>query len=311
MQTETNLPSNNLTTKATLRSYLNQKIGKKEQDAFASFAKKQIGRKDAVIQILEKSEDVLERIAEIFSQRSIPAGLSISSLVLQFKSWHSKDGAGIKRLGHVADSDDEQDEFEGELDAKYKTAGEGGFILADIGKALDLTPARVNQLIDALTSDKGKLATMRNILKEYSNKDSNEVSTVTFSKAVERATIKAAGLYTDLIEEARDLDPTGETVTVKNLISVLEKNKLRESMDAMDKSREEIMLETFVEYANDSDYATDDEWKDVVMEMLRDDLLESPAFATRENLNVVKSFQNLVANIVTPPAKRGRPRKNT
>ncbi len=299
-----------------LLDLIRQKIGAKELVNFAKFAKTQVGEKDAEMKGLNDPAEILARLAEIFSGKVIPAGLSLNALLQQFKSWHAKGGAGIKRLGMTADAVPDRAESGEKEGGENMTADiAGGVTLEKIGAMLDpnrtFTPTAINDILKKLTAEGGKLDIMRQMIKHYLEQwaEGDQGAITNFTNAMKRAVTQAAGRYVDYIEQARNMDPEGETVTLENLHKVLDANKLRDSMGPEDMAREDILLSRLIEYANDPEAANDDEWKDVAMEMLSDDLLDAPIFAPREELNIVKSFQNLVSNILKPPPRRGRPPK--
>jgi hypothetical protein len=73
-----------------------------------------------------------------------------------------------------------------------------------------------------------------------------------------------------------------------------------------------LFLEVFAGWINNVEFANDDTWKDLIMEALIEDYnfqsdREVPLFDySREELNIMKSFQNMVAGLVNPPPKPGR-----
>lgn len=292
------------------------KIGAKEIDLFATFAKNQIGNRVTAMVGLTETNDILNCLAEIFSAKVIPSGFSLNSLLTQFKSWHSKGGAGIKRLGKVADSVPDKVAEEEDVAVNVSADEAGGETLQKIGLMLDpdrtFTPTAINDILKKLTvKGEGKLEVMRQMIKHYLGtwSEGDKDGIVNFSIAMERVVVQAAGRYVDFIEQAREMDPNGEIATLENLHKLLDANKLRDSMSTADKDAEDLFLTVVLNYANDIEFAADDEWKSVVMEMLAEDLQNSPIFAPREHLNIVKSYQNLVANILKPPPRRGRPPK--
>ena len=296
---------------------IGKKIAEKEIDAFARFAKKQIGNRHPLMVSFQKSEEILNCLAEIFSGKVIPSGISLNYLLIQFKSWHAKNGAGIKRLGRAADSVPDRIITEEEDGSANVSADEaGGETLQKIGLMLDpdrtFTPTAINDILKKLTvKNDGKLEIMRQMIKHYiyAWHDKDQTGIVNFSISFERAIAQAAGRFVDFIEQAREMDKNGDTVTLENLHKVLDANKLRDSMSIEDKQAEDLLFERFIFYANDIEFAIDDEWKSIVMEMLSDDLKGASIFVSKNELNISKSFQNLVANILKPPPRRGRPPK--
>lgn len=301
--------------------FISKKVGDKELNNFAKFVKNRLKEKDETIGNLTGTEKILIRLSEIFSKKEIPKGHSLMTLFLQFKAWHARNGAGVKRLGLVTAKNQEKESESTEEKISNISAEEaGGFTLQKIGLSVDpnrtFTPTAINDIIEKLTSENqdnlGKLHVMKKMIEHYLGfwAEEDEAAIKNFSRSMKRAVIQASGRYVDLFDQAREMDSNGETIFLDNLVKLLDKNKLRDSMSEEDIKRENLFLECLLSYANDLEFMNDDLWKDVVMEMLNSDLMESPIFATRDRINIVKSFQNMIATIVKPPPKRGRPKKN-
>jgi len=294
--------------------YIKSKIAKKDIPQFATFAKNQSGKIDPVLVGLANPSDVINRLVEVAAQQIIPAGFSLVDLVKEFNKYFHKNAKGESGVSKMGAVEAEEESSEEDDKKKNKTAGEG-VILCQIGATIDasrtFTPTAINNILEKLTVDGGKLDTLRVTLLDYIKCGSGDVPATlkTFDMELRRAVVAAAGRYVDCFEQARGMDPEGNVVSLENLCKVLDEKKLRDSMSDEDKTRENMFLQLLVNYSNDIEAADDDKWKDIVMEMLSVDLLESPVIATREHLNIVKSFQNLVAEIMKPAPRRGRPPK--
>jgi hypothetical protein len=296
-----------------ISDYIRKKIPTKDRENFAIFVKKQI--KDKNIQNLLTPDEIIEEIGIIFSDKIIPYGLSLNQIIDAFKTWN-KNSSMFKGLSSI-----DEEKIEEDNSVNVTAAETGGMNLKEIGSTLDpgrsISATAVNQLIDKLIpSEKNpdaKLAKFKEILKNsLSNKEySNE-----FFLKIKKAQIKAAGMFVDYIEQARNED---DIVTPDAIVAVLEAAKLYESHDKEDRDREYMMLELFAKWANDIELSNDDAWKDLVMEALIEDYNTSPSpqykemsplDVPRHELNIMKSFQTMVANIIFPPPRRGRPPKN-
>ena len=298
--------------------YIKSKISKKDIPIFANFAKTQVLRMDPSMNSLSESSEILNRLIQIASARVVPTGFSLVDLIKEFNKYFHKNPkgeSGVSKMGKaVDDSEEESASDEDDDKKKNKTAGEG-LTLGQIGSMVDsnrtFTPTAINNILNTLTTDGGKLDTLRSTLLDYLKTSSNDSTSalVSFDSALKRAVVEAAGNYIDYIEQARSMDADGNVVTLENLLKVLDSKKLRDSMSDEDKNHENLFLEKLIDYANDIEEANDEGWKDVVMEMISIDLLEASVFAPRAQLNIVKSFQNLVAEIIKPAPRRGRPPK--
>jgi hypothetical protein len=319
--------SNDTTKQERILEYISGKISKNEMDGFVKFAQKQLGESDEQIKTLNESTDILVRIADIFSQTKIPAGVSLNAIIMQYNNWHARSGAGIKGLGKSAIVENTESIESAEKEENQTADEAGGLTLGKIGKTIEAgttyTATAVTDMLNKLTGnlktkngkepEKGKLEILKVLLEGLGTESEIENDVIReFDKSLRRAVVTSAGKFVDFMEAARELDPEGNQVTLDGFLKVLEKQKqynLFDSMDDKDTKNQNLLFERMIEIANNDEYATDDCWKDIVMNMFTADLLESPVFGTREQLNISKSFQNMVSNIMKPPAKRGRPSK--
>lgn len=305
--TEAQLP---LTLQERLVVHIHKIVKGPKIKEFVKFAHKQIENHTDT----SAEEMSVEKIAEFFSQKVIPNGMSLNTILDGFKSW-SKGSSGFRRLSAL-------DFSEGEKTAHVAintTTGEtGGMILKEIGENLEtgrkISATAVNQLIDKLIpvgSDDAKLTWYKNMLKN--NLIDREYSHAYFKK-VDSAAIRAAGMFVEFIEAARGDD---DVVTPAGVFAILTEKKLTAAMDDQDTQAELAFLEMLCGWANDIELADDDMWKEMVMDALVEDYNHNGSPTTlmhldvpREYLNIMKTFQTLVSNLLVPPPKRGRPAKN-
>lgn len=285
---------------------------------FAKFAKNQLGNKIPNISTMEPHA-VVHCLSDFFSQKVIPVGLSLNRLLTEFKSWGDSEDT-FRRFSSIDETPKKKD-----VVSINTTATEtGGMVLKDIGNALDpgrsLSATAINQLIDKLIPNElnkeAKLSQYKQMLKASAiNKEHPQAKA--FAKTIKKACVKAAGQFVNFIEMSRGDD---ELVTVAGIVKVLEENKLYDSLDQDDRKRESMLLELFANWANDIELADDDVWQELVMEALVEDY-QTGAISERqkevmtldlprEELNIMKSFQQLVAVSICPPPRRGRPPKN-
>ena len=297
-------------------SAIKSKVDKKDYDSFAKFAKNQIGNKDSELMNLSETEEVLERIVTIFSGVKIPANMSFNGLLNEFKKWHASNRQGVKRLGKSEEVEHNSSEEDERINV---TATEtGGMTLQEIANKLDsnrtITPTAVNQLLNKLIPSEGertKLSVLKDVIK-------NESFMKQLDENIKRKSYQAAVAFVELFEQARNKDANQETVTLENLRQILSEAKLDEGMDDYDIRRENMLLERIVAWANDVDLADDDDWKDMAMSALLSDYHSKPSAMfkqsnlldlPRHELNICKTYQNMVANLINPPPRRGRPPK--
>jgi hypothetical protein len=293
---------------------IREKISTKNREEFALYAKKQL-KSQKNIENLFNPEEIIREIGVIFSGKVIPVGLSLNRILDEFHTWNKK-SSGFKRLSSIDDEKVEED-----TSINITATETGGMILKDIGSSLDpgrsVSATAINQLIDKLIPNErnsdAKLSGFKEILKN--NLIDKETSNDFFLQA-KKAQNKAAGMFVDFIEQARD---DNDIVTTEAIVAVLEANKLYDSHDVEDRNREFLLLKLFADWANDIDLSDDDVWKELVMEALVNDYNTRPSTQFREmslldiprsELNIMKSFQTMVANIMVPPPRRGRPPKS-
>lgn len=310
--TETQTPKNSRADR--IADIIREKISTKNREEFALYAKKQL-KSHKSIENLFAPEEIIREIGEIFSGKVIPIGLSLNRILDEFHTWNKK-SSGFKRLSSIDDEKVEED-----TSINVTATETGGMILKEIGSSLDpgrsVSATAINQLIDKLIPNEkntdAKLSGFKDILK---NNLVNKESSNDFFLQAKRAQNKAAGMFVDFIEQARG---DNDVVTAEAIVAILEANKLYDSHDTQDRDREFLLLKLFAEWANDIELSDDDTWKEFVMEALVTDYNARPAPQFREmslldvprcELNIMKSFQTMVANIMVPPPRRGRPPKS-
>lgn len=310
--TETQTPKNSRADR--IADIIREKISTKNREEFALYAKKQL-KSHKSIENLFAPEEIIREIGEIFSGKVIPIGLSLNRILDEFHTWNKK-SSGFKRLSSIDDEKVEED-----TSINVTATETGGMILKEIGSSLDpgrsVSATAINQLIDKLIPNEkntdAKLSGFKDILK---NNLANKENSNDFFLQAKKAQNKAAGMFVDFIEQARG---DNDVVTAEAIVAVLETNKLYDSHDTQDRDREFLLLKLFAEWANDIELSDDDTWKEFVMEALVTDYNARPAPQFREmslldvprcELNIMKSFQTMVANIMVPPPRRGRPPKS-
>lgn len=310
--TETQTPKNSRADR--IADVIREKISTKNREEFALYAKKQL-KSYKSIENLFAPEEIIREIGEIFSGKVIPIGLSLNRILDEFHTWNKK-SSGFKRLSSIDDEKVEED-----TSINVTATETGGMILKEIGSSLDpgrsVSATAINQLIDKLIPNEknpdAKLSGFKDILK---NNLVNKKSSNDFFLQAKKAQNKAAGMFVDFIEQARGDD---DVVTAEAIVAILEANKLYDSHDTQDRDREFLLLKLFADWANDIELSDDDTWKEFVMEALVTDYNARPAPQFREmslldvprsELNIMKSFQTMVANIMVPPPRRGRPPKS-
>ncbi len=310
--TETQTPKNSRADR--IADIIREKISTKNREEFALYAKKQL-KSHKSIENLFAPEEIIREIGEIFSGKVIPIGLSLNRILDEFHTWNKK-SSGFKRLSSIDDEKVEED-----TSINVTATETGGMILKEIGSSLDpgrsVSATAINQLIDKLIPNEkntdAKLSGFKDILK---NNLANKENSNDFFLQAKKAQNKAAGMFVDFIEQARGDD---DVVTAEAIVAILEANKLYDSHDTQDRDREFLLLKLFADWANDIELSDDDTWKEFVMEALVTDYNTRPAPQFREislldvprcELNIMKSFQTMVANIMVPPPRRGRPPKS-
>ena len=310
--TETQTPKNSRADR--IADIIREKISTKNREEFALYAKKQL-KSHKSIENLFAPEEIIREIGEIFSGKVIPIGLSLNRILDEFHTWNKK-SSGFKRLSSIDDEKVEED-----TSINVTATETGGMILKEIGSSLDpgrsVSATAINQLIDKLIPNEkntdAKLSGFKDILK---NNLANKENSNDFFLQAKKAQNKAAGMFVDFIEQARG---DNDVVTAEAIVAILEANKLYDSHDTQDRDREFLLLKLFAEWANDIELSDDDTWKEFVMEALVTDYNARPAPQFREmslldvprcELNIMKSFQTMVANIMVPPPRRGRPPKS-
>lgn len=310
--TETQTPKNSRADR--IADIIREKISTKNREEFALYAKKQL-KSHKSIENLFAPEEIIREIGEIFSGKVIPIGLSLNRILDEFHTWNKK-SSGFKRLSSIDDEKVEED-----TSINVTATETGGMILKEIGSSLDpgrsVSATAINQLIDKLIPNEkntdAKLSGFKDILK---NNLANKENSNDFFLQAKKAQNKAAGMFVDFIEQARG---DNDVVTAEAIVAILEANKLYDSHDTQDRDREFLLLKLFADWANDIELSDDDTWKEFVMEALVTDYNTRPAPQFREislldvprcELNIMKSFQTMVANIMVPPPRRGRPPKS-
>lgn len=303
---------NNESNKQTqISELIYKKINKSDLDSFAEFAQRQLVIKDNDIMQITGSKNIIEYIAIIFSQKVIPSGVSLNSLIFSYQTWHKSHSKSLKTMRTSA----EQLANEPIVDAISSIEG---MKLQEIAKVIDegrsLSATAINQLIDKLVPRNNSEAKLSQLGKIFNDTCSDKL-TKEYMNKIEAATIKAAGLFVDIIEQSR----VGDEVTLTQIQANLTDKNYYDTLDNNDILREAMLLEKFVEYANDIDFSDDDMWKDIVMEMLIEDYKMAAIMPVsfgqvifdlhRCELNILKSFQIMVANLISPPPVRGRPLK--
>lgn len=268
--------------------------------------------------VVDQSDDPVSaftKYASYFSQPTIPANKSPMGDLNAFLA-SSRVPAGIDKTLSAISGEEEADKINAAPDAEAQKSGDytttvdlSGETLQSIGNELGVSPNAIEDILKAIPPGKvkaiedairsqlrsGKAADAKRNLETYSQFSKRAVSVALreFIKLIDKAIDESDGelMPTDLIAVVSDLrnykDPQGQ---------------MRSHLSPDEEAKEDMFLSKIVDIVNDPEYANEDEWQNVVGEMLKMDYDTKTKMKTnaagnvvKVSGNIVKTFQNMVS----------------